>query len=72
MLILANAAALSSTQCAAIQAFVAGGGNVLATFATSLFDETGARRKDFGLADLFGVSFTGRIDGPLQELVPES
>jgi hypothetical protein len=66
LLILANAAALSSAQCAAIQAFVASGGNVLATFATSLFDETGARRKDFGLADLFGVSFTGRIDGPLR------
>jgi hypothetical protein len=66
LLILANAAALSSAQCAAIQAFVAGGRNVLATFATSLFDETGARRKDFGLADLFGVSFTGRIDGPLR------
>jgi hypothetical protein len=66
LLILANAAALSSAQCAAIQAFVAGGGNVLATFATSLFDETGSRRKDFGLAELFGVSFTGRIDGPLR------
>jgi hypothetical protein len=66
LLILANAAALSSAECAAIQAFVAGGGNVLATFATSLFDETGIRRKDFGLADLFGVSFAGRIDGPLR------
>jgi hypothetical protein len=39
---------------------------VLATFASSLYDEQGRRREDFGLADLFGVSFGGRIDGPMQ------
>jgi hypothetical protein len=39
---------------------------VLATFASSLYDETGQRRSDFGLADTFGVSFGGRIDGPMQ------
>jgi hypothetical protein len=65
LLVLADAAALSEGQCSAIRAFVASGGNVLATFATSLYDETGARRADFGLADLFGVSFAGQIDGPL-------
>ena len=26
----------------------------------------GQRRNDFGLADLLGVSFDGRIDGPMQ------
>jgi hypothetical protein len=66
LLILADAAALSGAQCDAIRAFVARGGSVLATFATSLYDETGARRSDFGLADLFGVRFGGRIDGPMQ------
>jgi hypothetical protein len=65
LLVLADAAALSEAQCGAIRAFVAAGGSVLATFATSLYDETGARRADFGLADLFGVSFAGKIDGPL-------
>jgi hypothetical protein len=30
-----------------------------------LFDEIGNPRGDFGLADVFGVSFTGRIDGPM-------
>jgi hypothetical protein len=66
LLILADAAALSEAQCEAIRAYVRRGGSVLATFASSLFDETGTRRGDFGLADLFGVSFGGRIDGPMQ------
>jgi hypothetical protein len=66
LVILADAAALSDAQCAAIRDFVKRGGSVLATFATSLFDEFGVRRTDFGLADVFGVSFAGRIDGPMQ------
>jgi len=66
LLILADAAALSTAQCEAIRAYVGRGGSVLATFTTSLFDEVGQRRADFGLADLFGVSFSGRIDGPMQ------
>jgi hypothetical protein len=65
LLILADAAALSEAQCAAIREFVTRGGSVLATLASSLFDESGVRRADFGLADVFGVSFAGRIDGPM-------
>ena len=65
LLILADAAALSDAQCAAIREFAASGGSVLGTFATSLFDEFGRPRNEFGLADLFGVSFSGRIDGPM-------
>jgi len=66
LLILADAAALSDAQCAAIRTYVARGGSLLATFASSLYDETGGRRKDFGLADVFGVTFAGRIDGPMR------
>ena len=66
LVILADAAALSDEQCRAMRAYVERGGSVLATFATSLFNETGQRREDFGLADLFGVSFAGQIDGPMQ------
>lgn len=66
VLVLANAAALSDAQCAAIRSFVARGGSLVATFASSLFDESGRRRDDFGLADVFGVSFGGRVDGPMQ------
>jgi hypothetical protein len=66
LLILADAAALSDAQCAAIRDFVARGGSLLATFASSLYDAAGVRRDNFGLADVFGVSFGGRIDGPMQ------
>ncbi len=66
LLILSDAAALSDAQCAAIRAYVGRGGSLLATFASSLFDERGERREDFGLADVFGVSYNGRIEGPMQ------
>lgn len=66
LLILADAAALSDAQCAAIRAYVERGGSLLATFASSLYDELGRPRDDFGLAGLFGVSFTGHIEGPMQ------
>jgi hypothetical protein len=61
-LILPNIAALSSEQCRRLVSFVEGGGNLIATHETSLYDEWGARRGDFGLASLFGCSFAGRVD----------
>jgi len=61
-LILPNIAALSSQQCAQLTAFVERGGNLVATYETSLYDEWGVRRADFGLAKLFGASFDGRIE----------
>jgi hypothetical protein len=66
LLVLAGAAALSDAQCVAIREYVNRGGSLVATFASSLYDETGRRRDEFGLADAFGVSFGGRIDGPMQ------
>ncbi|MBS1809669.1 MAG: beta-galactosidase trimerization domain-containing protein [Acidobacteria bacterium] len=61
-LILPNIAALSDKQCAQLKAFVEAGGNLIATHETSLYDEWGKRRKDFGLAALFGASFDGRVE----------
>src|SRR5881394_3780138 len=58
-LILPNIAALSDTQCDQLRAFVKNGGSLIATYETSLYDEWGVKRKDFGLADLLGVRFKG-------------
>ena len=65
-LILPNIAALSNAQCEQLRAFVRRGGGLVATSETSLFDEWGVSRKDFGLGDLFGLSFAGRRPGPVQ------
>jgi hypothetical protein len=66
LLILPNIAPLSSEQCSQIRNFVERGGSIVATFETSLYDEVGRRRIDFGLADLFGVSFNENVEGPMQ------
>jgi hypothetical protein len=65
-LILPNIAALSQAQCGQLRAFVAQGGGLVATHETSLYDEWGEKRHDFGLADLLGVAFKGRVEGPMQ------
>jgi len=61
-LILPNIAALSTKQCGQLTEFVQRGGSIVATYETSLYDEWGVRRDDFGLAPLFGASFEGRVD----------
>jgi hypothetical protein len=61
-LVLPNIAALSDAQCRQLSDFVRGGGSIVATHETSLYDEWGVRRGDFGLAPLFGASFGGTID----------
>ena len=65
-LILPNIAALSDAQCQQLRDFVQAGGSIIATHETSLYDEMGVQRKDFGLADLFGASYAGGIEGPQQ------
>jgi Hypothetical glycosyl hydrolase 6/Beta-galactosidase trimerisation domain len=63
VLILPNIAALSEGQCRQLREYVESGGAIIATHETSLYDERGARRADFALADLFGASFDGGPDG---------
>jgi hypothetical protein len=62
VLILPNIAALSTAQCEQLEGYVRRGGSLIATHESSLYDEWGTRRNDFGLAKLFGCSFDGKVD----------
>ncbi|HZY90878.1 MAG TPA: hypothetical protein VFE78_39000 [Gemmataceae bacterium] len=66
VVVLANAAALSDAQAEALREYVRDGGGLVATGETSLCDELGRPRRDFALADLFGVSYQGRPKAPLK------
>ncbi len=65
LIFLPNAPSLADDAAEALRRFVAKGGNLVATFETSLYQRDGRRRDDFGLADLFGVRYDGEIFGPM-------
>lgn len=65
LLILPGLGAMRDTQIADVVRFVERGGGLLATGETSLYNEWGDRRPDFGLADVLGVHDTGRRHGSL-------
>jgi hypothetical protein len=63
-LLVANAAYLEDSACAAIREYVGSGGSILATFETSRYSGWGDPRKDFALADVFGASVDGELVAP--------
>ena len=63
-LLLPNIAWLSDRQCQQLRDYVAAGGSLMASFETAMFDETGRRRANSGLADLFGIESVGAPAGP--------
>jgi hypothetical protein len=65
-LLLPNITSLSDEQCGQLRAFVQRGGSLIATHETSLRDEWGAPRKNFGLADVFGVDYGGHTETRMQ------
>ena len=62
VLVLPNAACLSDKAMANLRNFVKNGGGLLATHETSMYNDYGDKRKDFGLADVFGASYLGVTD----------
>lgn len=56
-LVLPDQAALSDDELATLGNYVRDGGLLLASGRSSLWDENGRRRADFGLADVFGVEY---------------
>jgi hypothetical protein len=55
VIILPGLAAMSDAQVSAVRRFLAGGGSIVATGPSSLFDLDGVLRRDFALADRFGA-----------------
>lgn len=55
-----NAAYLSPEECGRLREFVRNGGTLIATGKTSLYTPDGESDGDFQLADVFGVSYSGK------------
>lgn len=70
VILLPNVLIMSDEEIAALREFVANGGSLYASGYSSLVSETGTVRKDFGLADVFGVSKQGAMDHALTFFTP--
>ncbi|MFC4007003.1 family 10 glycosylhydrolase [Nonomuraea purpurea] len=66
VLVLANAEHLGQAQCQAIREYVAQGGGLVAAYQSSLYDEHGEPRANFGLADVFGADLLEPVRGPVK------
>lgn len=60
LVILPNVRCLSEKEIILLKDFVRGGGNLLATYTTSLYDTDGKERANYGLAEVFGVQYAGK------------
>lgn len=59
LILLPNVQCMSDREIDLIESYVRNGGSLLASYESSLYDEKGNRRQDFGLAAVFGVHFEG-------------
>ncbi|MGZ5135152.1 MAG: beta-galactosidase trimerization domain-containing protein, partial [Flavitalea sp.] len=60
LVVLPNVRCMSEKEINLLKEYVHGGGNLIATYATSLFDTNGKERSDFGLAEVFGLNYAGK------------
>ena len=59
LLVMSNSACTSVEINTAVEEYVARGGSLLITYKTSLYDEEGRNRPDFGLAGIIGANYAG-------------
>lgn len=62
VLILPSLTCMSHLEAKNIRHFVMQGGGLVATYETSLKNEMGKPRKNFLLADIFGVNYSGQLE----------
>lgn len=65
LIIFPNAPCFTKEETDKVRDFVSNGGNIIATFETSLYDENGEKLDDFRLKDVLGIENTGDVFGPL-------
>jgi hypothetical protein len=70
VIVLPNVAMLRADEVAALRAFVAAGGSLIASKHSSLLTTEGARQADFQLADVFGVSYAGESADTVTYVAP--
>lgn len=66
-IIFPNVTCLSQQAVRNIKSYVRNGGNIIATFETSLYDEFGEELDNFQLAEVFGMEHTGSVFGTLRK-----
>jgi beta-galactosidase GanA len=60
LIILPNVKCMSQKEITLFKKFVDSGGKLIATYASSLFDEKGAELENYGLNEVFGVNYAGK------------
>ncbi|HNW56697.1 MAG TPA: beta-galactosidase trimerization domain-containing protein [Bacteroidales bacterium] len=66
LVILPNLTCLKKEKADKIRNFVKEGGNIISTFETSLYNETGEKLDNFELHDVLGIESSGDVFGPLK------
>lgn len=66
MLVMPNCACLSMKRVEVVREYIKGGGNLIASFEASRYDEYGGLRDEFGLSDVFGVRVKRGTFGPMR------
>jgi len=69
VLILSDAKALTAGEAELLRQWVAGGGMLVATGTTSLYDQWGRKTKNYALSDVFGLDYAGsNVETPPEQL----